>query len=169
MFVLYYVYFNNGLAWSGYGMVRNIAGGNVTMPEIYTRTLASVDRSDWVYSSWVPDAVVINLGTNDQLQAQPSIETEYIDTYVNFVRQLYVWYGEPFVFLACGPMSEAYCDAVLTVIKDLEAVSSEYNIYFLDQRNVLNSTNQCCGHPDIDADVTLAELTTQYIRDILGW
>ena len=36
------------------------------MPSIFSRTLATVNTDNtWQWSSWVPDALVINLGTND--------------------------------------------------------------------------------------------------------
>jgi lysophospholipase L1-like esterase len=53
-------------AWSGLGMVHNCCGGNTTMPTIFNRTLASVNiDNSWDWNSWVPDALVVNLGTND--------------------------------------------------------------------------------------------------------
>ena len=56
-------------AWSGFGMVRNCCGGSTYMPEIFTRILGSVVGvgNDWNFSDWIPDVVVINLGTNDGL------------------------------------------------------------------------------------------------------
>lgn len=53
-------------AWSGLGMVHNCCGGNTTMPSIFSRALATVNTDNtWSWSSWVPDALVVNLGTND--------------------------------------------------------------------------------------------------------
>ncbi len=49
-------------------MVRNYNDPNITgptpMPKLYLRTLGANEKLLWDYS-WVPDAVVINLGTND--------------------------------------------------------------------------------------------------------
>merc|ERR1711924_283766 len=43
------------VAWSGLGMVRNCCGGNTTMPSIFGRTLATVNKDDtWDWSSWKP-------------------------------------------------------------------------------------------------------------------
>jgi hypothetical protein len=57
------------VAWSGRGLVRNNGGGKVgLMREIYERTLSSDSHSEpWDFSSFVPHAVIINLGTNDGL------------------------------------------------------------------------------------------------------
>jgi hypothetical protein len=66
------------VAWSGYGLVHNCCGGHTHMPAVYRRALGSVPDNDagaatfggepfsnaWSFG-WAPDAVVINLGTND--------------------------------------------------------------------------------------------------------
>lgn len=138
------------------------------MPEIYTRTLASASAADWDYDSWVPDVVVINLGTNDRLNATFPGEAEvaYQQIYIDFVRNISTWYSNPEVFLACGPMSVEYCPYVFNVIEELQ---NEVKVHFLDQRNVLNATNQCCDHPDMDADVTLADITISAIAAVMAW
>ena len=55
------------IAWSGKGLTRNIADdGSPLMPEIYTRYGANdADNSYTFPAASAPDAVVINLGTND--------------------------------------------------------------------------------------------------------
>jgi hypothetical protein len=168
------------LAWSGLGLVRNCCGGDTHIPEVFTRTLASVGEleSMWDFSRWVPNAVVINLGTNDGLdETNPGdIENQYQQEYIEFVRNISAWYSKanggagPTVFLACGPMSEAYCPYVFNVIAELTVNSKEpLPVYFLDQRKILNSTNQCCGHPDADADATIAEVTISVISEKMQW
>ena len=60
------------IAWSAKGMYRNFAGDtNETMPVLYGRTLGTQASSTWDFASWVPDAVVINLGSNDFQQGDP--------------------------------------------------------------------------------------------------
>ena len=66
-------------AWSGFGMYENCCGGDTIMPDIYERTLATIPSANpndphgtikdnlWNFKSWIPDIVVINLGTNDLL------------------------------------------------------------------------------------------------------
>jgi hypothetical protein len=168
-----HLHLNDCAAWSGYGMVRNCCGGNTFMPEIYRRTCASVDGDTWNFSttSWKPNVVVINLGTNDNLNANAAgqVEIDYETTYVDFVRNISIWYQDtkPTFFLACGPMSSNYCPYVNNAITKL--VKMNIPAVFLDHRGVLNATNQCCGHPDIDADQTLADLTISAIQSTMHW
>ena len=54
------------IAWSGKGLYKNRDGStNETMPELYKRTFAKDPASTWDFKKWVPQVVVINLGTND--------------------------------------------------------------------------------------------------------
>ncbi len=54
------------IAWSGKGMVRNCCGNtDPPLPGVYGRTLGNEDGSTWDFTRWTPDAVVVNLGTND--------------------------------------------------------------------------------------------------------
>lgn len=135
-------------------------------------------QSSWDFSLWIPDVVVINLGTNDHLNdTNPGdIEAEYQQEYITFVRNISIWYKDanggagPTVFLACGPMSEAYCPYVFNVIDELTVNTKDpLPVYFLDQRKILDSSNQCCGHPDADADQTIADVTIPAIAGKMNW
>lgn len=161
------------IAWSGFGMVRNCCGGNVTVPMLYNRTLATSESHAWSFDpkKWMPpQAVVINLGTNDMLNgSNPSGEWEqrYVAEYVRLLRQIGAVYGRGTnVFLICGPMSTEYCPYVFEVIK---RASPFVKTNFLDHRGVLNTTNTCCSHPDVDADRVLAQLTINKLTRQLHW
>jgi len=154
------------IAWSGMGLIHNCCGGFVNMPAVWPRTVATDDASHWDFS-WKPDAVVINLGTNDGTYAQ---KPEYTDAYLDLVRKINKAYaGKATFFLACGPMSDAYCpqvDNVLATIKS-EGIRGE----FLDQRGFLNGTfgPACCGHPSAQVDVAMAASGAAALARGLGW
>lgn len=76
-------------------------------------------------------------------------------------------YSNTHFFLACGPMSEAYCDEVNTIISN--ARQQNIKAHFLDHRGFLNKTNACCGHPSVTADIAMAKNTSDFISATLGW
>ena len=160
-------------AWSGLGMVRNCCGGNTTMPVIFKETLATVSAQGggvaWDWSKWVTDALVINLGTNDG-SASTDPKYTYVQTYTDLVMNASVNYGKNLhVFLACGPMSEHYCEPVFDVIGNL--TSKGVHAHFLDQRGFLNGTfgPACCGHPSIEVDTAMAKSGAAFIKATMGW
>ena len=157
-------------AWSGLGMVRNCCGGNTTMPAIFSRSLATVNQDNtWDFETWKPDALVINLGTNDG-GAATDPKYKYVETYTDLVLTAASHYGpELHVFLACGPMRETYCEPVQQVLANLG--KQGVHAHFLDQRGFLNGTfgPACCGHPSIEVDTAMAKHGAAFIAKTLGW
>ena len=154
------------VAWSGYGLVQNCCGGDTTLPAVYRRALGS-DPSDgnaWNFSSWTPQAVVINLGTNDG--AEVAATDAFVDTYVELAKNITGAYGVGTeLFLACGPMATYYCDAVGATIDALTAAG--LRAHFLDQTNA--AVDACCGHPSVDDDIYMATSGADFIAGVMGW
>ena len=169
-------------AWSGFGMVMNCCGGQTLMSDVWKRTLATVPSTDpsdphattpeneWDFHSWRPDAVVINLGTNDQLHARPELVSSFNATYLELVLAANEAYsmGEdsigPTFFLACGPMSSEYCPNVEWII-DQVGLRGVHAV-------LLNQTGfacSCCGHPGSVADAAMADAAVALIRSTMHW
>ena len=169
-------------AWSGYGVVENCCGGKTLMSDVWRRTLASVPSSNasdphgtnagnvWNFSTWIPDVVVINLGTNDELQSRPNNIEKYNATYLSLLQQASAEYGSGTIFfLACGPMSESYCDPVDWILDQASVLGIRAK--FLDQRGFLDGKHgkSCCGHPSATVDRAMAEAGAAVIGNVTGW
>ena len=169
-------------AWSGYGMVENCCGGATLMSDIWKRTLASVPstnktdvhgtmlQNEWNFSSWSPDVVVINLGTNDELNNRNANIPKFNETYMALIQDASAMYGEDtHFFLACGPMSTAYCDNVQWIVQTLTKTTT-IKTHFLDQRGFLNGTygKACCGHPSATVDIAMANAGVAVIAKEMG-
>merc|ERR1719469_973958 len=158
------------LAWSGLGLIKNCCGGNTFMPEIWTRTLSTGvtgGSNAWDFSSWVPDALVVNLGTND---GGAGTTTEYVEAYQQLVLKAHEVYGDNLqVFLACGPMSDRYCGSVQQTLDNATAMGVK--AHFLDQRGFLNGTfgPACCSHPGAQVDGAMGQAGADFIGSTLGW
>lgn len=74
-------------AWSGKGMVRNYGDPNITsvdpFPKYYPYTLATEWTQKWDFYAWVPDVIVINLGTNDY-STQPHPPQNVFETGIDY-------------------------------------------------------------------------------------
>lgn len=170
-------------AWSGRGLMRNCNDAfPTTMPQIAQRAIATVQASDdfwgvpnlWNTSRFEPHVVVINLGTNDYL-CNPILNESlffetFVETYVGFAESLVSAYNASGLmqgmFLACGPMTNTYCDAVLEVVSRLRLRGS--GAFFLNQTTLLTPAESCCGHPSVVADKVLADFTTAMILEAIG-
>lgn len=104
------------VAYSGRGMVRNWAGYNgKTLPEMYLDILPDdPNPGQWNVNRYMPDIIVINLGTNDfseglPLDALPELRGDYERAYGQFLETLRRYYPDARIILAAGPMiSDAY-------------------------------------------------------------
>jgi lysophospholipase L1-like esterase len=107
------------VAWSGKGVTRNYWGGvaddAVLMPELYSRYGANdADNSYTFPSSWNPNAIVINLGTNDfsyvaSPARTPLNATVFTNAMITFVQSIQKHYPNAWYFLMTSPMlSDGY-------------------------------------------------------------
>jgi lysophospholipase L1-like esterase len=91
------------IAWSG----KWLFGPNA-IPLLYDQALPGDAQSKWDFSSWVPQAVVVNLGTNDFGPRNPT-EQEWQEAYRAFIQTLRKNYPQCHVFCAVGSMmSDSY-------------------------------------------------------------
>jgi hypothetical protein len=171
-------------AWSGFGMAENCCGGSTLASDVWLRTLATVGSAnasdphgttpdnEWNFSTWIADAVVINLGTNDHLGSRPSsLSMAYKQRYLDLVVAAAKTYGnDAHFFLACGPMATDYCDAVHWVIANANAQG--IRAHFLDQRGFEDGKHgpECAyGHPGSQIDAAMAKNGSAFIRATMGW
>lgn len=156
-------------AWSGFGMIRNYCQcGDTQMPEVLQRTIGSLPGSTWNFSLFVPDVVVINLGSNDFANPVNSTFLQlYVEEYIRVVYELMAVYGHGTTFfLACGPATEKNCPQVMEVIR---TVSKRGKTIFLDQRGLMANRTLCYGHPSSTIDKVIAAATFSQIKKAMGW
>ena len=196
-------------AASGRGVAFNWRGerwGETLMPDLWRRTLATVgssDRSDvhgtlpsnrWDFGSWVPHALVINLGTNDEafaldkiqynkarrgvdpFKVRPDIADAFKSTLLALVMNASSEYGpDTHVFLLCGPMNFFHCARVSWVAQEASRAGVRAHDLLLP-----SVPHACCdhlpgeritgtGHPSAHDDEILAEAVTSFIREKMGW
>lgn len=104
-------------AWLAYGAVAARAVGadyvcvawsgkklwpNNSILEYYGRTLPDA-ASKWDFTTWTPDAIVINLGTNDFGKTSPD-EAGWVAAYVAFIKELRSQHPKASIYCAVGTM-----------------------------------------------------------------
>jgi len=152
------------VAWSGRGMVRNCCGyPGALMPVMFKRTLANSENSTYNFQ-WKPQAVVINLGTNDAHgQPVPSL-LEFYNGYAAFMKTVYAVYGQQTkIFTICGGMVEGpFCDTVAKVSKDLGG-------YHVAVPRLTQPQFGCNGHPNVAGNRVMADLLAKVMSPVMGW
>lgn len=173
----------NIVAWSGKGIVRNYASStpdtSPLMPELWTRYGANdADGSYTFPASWNPQAVVINLGTNDfgYLGVRdPLNATVYTNAMVDFVQTIQTRYPDAEFFLLTSPMlSDSYPTAEdaqkTTQTNALQAAVEQIG----EKAHLVDWPTQgsdvgCDYHPNAATHAAEADVLAKAIADVLDW
>lgn len=101
-------------AYSGRGLYKNIDGSTSTViPSIFDRIFPDDASYTWDHATYVPNWIVVNLGTNDfssEINGYGRIDSStFVSKYLTFVSRLKQLYPSAQIILAVGPMmSDGY-------------------------------------------------------------
>ncbi len=92
------------VAWSGRGLVRNFDPDPLpTMPDLHPLAHPGTGAA-WEASRWVPDLVVVNLGSNDLFRAPPPDRSEFLAAWVGLVGRILSRSDDVKAVLLDGPL-----------------------------------------------------------------
>lgn len=162
------------IAWSG-----KLMAPNNTLPEIYNRILPQDATSRWTPGRWKPDALVINLGTNDFAGGNPE-EEMWIRAYKLFLMKLRSQYPHAAIFCTIGPMltdpHSPSKSALSTCRRYLQRIVKESNdsgdrqVYFLEFPMQTGSLGFGADwHPSIRQHEAMANVLIPALREKLNW
>jgi Carbohydrate esterase 2 N-terminal/GDSL-like Lipase/Acylhydrolase family len=158
------------VAWSG----RTLWPRN-TVPELYDRILPTDAKGPtWDFSKWTPDAIVINLSTND-FGYGPVDQAAWDKAYENFIAVLRGHFPNAAIY--CGTSVMLPADklaasktAINQVVHDLNS-AGDPNVRYLEfaSEDWKNGGVGGHGHPSVKTDQIMADKVTAQITKDLGW
>jgi hypothetical protein len=145
----------------------------------------------WDTTKFVPDAVVIGLGTNDfspgdgVAPSKPAIPArmklapaDYAVAYEAFITQLRTYYPDADYFCLSSPiLGDGYPTAADTYATDLKTALADMAAYYAGKSDMKVHTviidkvagNGCGGHPDVAQQAAAAAQVQAAISAALGW
>jgi lysophospholipase L1-like esterase len=163
------------IAWSGKGVVCNY-GDDATsctdpMPTYYDRTLPNRADSVWDFSRFQPDAVVINLGTNDVSTDSDPDKATFEGAYKDLLKRVRKAYPSARILCTNGPMLNgtelstvrSYISDVVTSLAD-----PKITVFNIDPQDGSDSYG-CDYHPSLDRHQKVAATVTAALKAVLGW
>jgi lysophospholipase L1-like esterase len=172
-------------AVSGIGMVRNYSFlyDARPMPEVYdTLFLEQSDSPVWDPARFVPDALVIALGTNDFSPGdsdRPIMEVGvWAQACVQFVEKLRGYFPDATLFLASSPMlgdnwpTHAYKSATdqKTAISQVVETFNQRGDAKVYKFLASPIVGMGCGtHPDVSQHAAIATQLGGFIASVMGW
>ena len=158
------------IARSGWGIYRDNTGSTANvLPSIYENTLGSQNTPRWDFAR-KPDAVVVNLGTNDSAGTMGDPGVPYENAYVAFLRTVRSRYPNAWIFLTLGPMTSdpllttmrTHLDNVVTRLADAKVIHVP-----LPVQNA--ASTGCDFHPNVAEDQRMAATLKTSLQMRLGW
>ena len=165
------------ISYSGRGVVRNYGDSNRTsvdpMPALYDRTCCFDSTLKWNFSSWVPQVVVINLGTNDYSTHPYPDSSVFKEGYERLIDRVRAYYPGVTIFCVSGPMIGQPCTGYVRDVVEHERrlEGRDKDVYFIDiRRSIMNDHDWGCDmHPNVYGSMKMAEVVVPIIRLWMNW
>lgn len=153
------------IAFSGKGVFQNY-GGNLDepMPVLYPRTLTTDGGLLWDFSSFVPGAVVINLGTND-FSAAIAMD-DFVGAYVALLQTVRT--NHPSALIICvtwahwGSEHEGWVQAAMDQVGDGNTITTRFEILGEEGAG-------CDGHTNEVTNARFGMELAALLSSELGW
>ena len=159
------------ICWSGRGIIRNYgAQGDKleTLPMLFNRILPTQKTPEWDHRRFVPDVVVINLGTNDMNTTggkPPLDKTAYMGAYEIFLSRIRAFAPNAKTILSIGPMA---FEPVSDWLPELAAKDKNTTVLVYEK---LSGPEDIGGHwhPTVKKDAKMAAELVAEIQRTMDW
>ena len=165
------------VSYSGKGVVRNYGDKNITspdpMPSLYDRICCYDSTLKWNFNKWIPQAVVINLGTND-FSTEPFPDKDvFMAGYNNLINRVRLLYPDVTIFCVSGPMIGEPCTGYIREVVEKQQLKEERNkdVFFIEiPRNIMDSKDWGCDmHPNIYGANKMSDIIVPAIKLRMNW
>lgn len=166
------------VAGSGKGVTRNYDPTDpTTLPEMYPRVIPSDESSPTAATRPLPDAFIVNLGTNDMAHgiADPTL---FQTRYLALLKVLRARAPQALIVLALGPMlndqpparmERSIMRSWLAAIEAQWRRSSDDRITSIEFWNRRAEGYGCDFHPSIQTHARMGQELSTLLRQHLGW
>jgi hypothetical protein len=164
------------VAYSGRGVVRNYGDANKTstdpMPSLIDRTCFSDAGIRWDFASWIPQAVFVNLGTNDYSTEPHPDKPVFQAAYVGLVTRVLGWYPGVKIFCLSGPMIGSPClEIIREAVEGMRSDGHAEDVFFIEvPQRIMTSTDWGCDwHPNVRGQRKIADAILPEFRRVMNW
>jgi lysophospholipase L1-like esterase len=158
----------HSIAWSGIGVYRaynEVTPVGPTLVDRQQRILADDTSAGWDTTLYIPDAIVINIGTNDYAQGDPN--PGYKNALGKLLAQLQTDYSNALIYLVVSPALQGNArSSQMTTLKSF--ATSKINVIEWTA-NFTKDGYGCGHHPNITTNTQFGKILAQTLASDLGW
>ena len=160
--------------------VTERCGASLQMPDYYGSAFYADAPARTFDFADAPDAVFVNLGTNDNLRIKTAADmAAFADASVDFLVNATELYGSRAVdfFLSAGPMENRTADATLAAVRRARDLGLKAT--FVDLRaacaglarheSAADLCDGCANHPGVGGHAAMYEAAAPVLSRVLGW
>jgi hypothetical protein len=140
---------------------------SATMPLLYGRTLFNDAESEWAFASYLPDIVVINLGTNDFANGDPG--EAFTETYIDFIERLENLYPGVEIFCTAGGMTNGIFLTRVQAAVNARHTAGDMRVHYVEFPPLQESGAGCDYHPNVATNTAMANILIEAISKETGW
>ena len=161
------------VAASGRGVIRNYGGDTGgTMPKVYAQALSNVATPLWDFHV-EPQAVVINLGTNDINNSKGDPGMPFRDTYTALLATVRAAYPHTLIVGIIAPLlSGGDLNTISGHIRaavDARHAAGDANVEFFSIPAQTSDKYACQYHPNAAENMLMGDMLAGELRAKLGW
>jgi lysophospholipase L1-like esterase len=159
---------------SGRGVIRNYGGDTAgTLPMIYPQILANSASPAWDFHI-EPDAVVINLGTNDISNNKGDPGATFEQTYLTLLQTVRSKYPHAYIMGIIGPLLSGsdlgtIQNYIQMAVQAMNAAGDSQVEYFDQIQPQPTSAAACQYHPDVTEQTLMGNQVATELGAKLGW
>lgn len=147
-----------------------------TVPEIYDQIVVGEANNKWDFKQYTPDAVLINLATNDFRLAKGGAPEEkgWTDAYKAFIARVRQNYPKAHIYCAAGSMMSGQALTTLrgylnAIVKDVTAAGDK-KVHFIEfDVQQMSDGLGSDWHPSVKTHQKMAAKLVETLKKDLGW
>lgn len=174
------------VAFSGYGIISGYTANgtqnkNQLVSTYYDKmgySYGNINNSlkintvNWDFSKFVPDVIVINLGTNDNSYCNGDVKKQkkFVTGYVTFLKQVRKDNPKATILCTLGIMGQNLYPSIQSAVKQYTKTTKDKKISTLEFDQQLQSDGYCADwHPSAKTHTKAAKKLTSKIKKIMKW